>query len=139
MGSYELNGDIDLADVVMTQLGKILQSYQSPQVSEAQLEFKITILIRPSYLNEINCGMGFSGSKVIKMEDLKLDLLKKSHNKDMMNQGLGKFLQNTDRQFFEFCNTAEDFNPEGNFVQFVLQLRRKCDSRFHLGCLGKEM
>ena len=44
LGSYELHGDIDVADLTMTHLGKILQSYQSPRVNEAQLEFMITVL-----------------------------------------------------------------------------------------------
>ena len=44
LGTYELHGNIYMADLAMTHLGKILQSYRSPQVNETQLEFMITVL-----------------------------------------------------------------------------------------------
>ena len=45
LGSFMLHeGDQSLADLTMQALAKILQSYQTLSVTEAELEFKITLL-----------------------------------------------------------------------------------------------
>ena len=44
LGSFELHGKLDVVDLTMTNLSKVLQSYTSARDNKAQLEFQFTIL-----------------------------------------------------------------------------------------------
>ena len=63
-----------------------------------------------SYLDEINEGMDFNNDELVKISDLSPDHMAKTQMKGQMNMGLGKFLQNTDGRYFEYCQSNEEIN-----------------------------